>query len=198
MNEVGAYVANTSYVVSVAGQPLTSVRYCIIVAPAGGANDAYYNHVRLHGSARDSDEFLRRPFQDDFPEPPYESYRPGLAKVRPRRPKPSLEVAREALQDPATDRAATEGVDGTVPAQAVGPSLQQGGTGASYRGDGARGTRVAGQCSDKRTPEVDPEARASSNSTSRKEGWKDCTEMRFFGRRLAWNCITTERQGLCF
>jgi hypothetical protein len=110
---------------------------------------------------------------------------PGLAKVRPRRPKPRLEVAREALQDPATDRAATEGVDGTIPAQAVGTSLQQGGTGASYRGDGARGTRVAGQCSDKRMLEVDPEARASSNSTSRKEE-------RLHGNEILWAAISVE------
>jgi hypothetical protein len=60
---------------------------------------------------------------------------------------------------------------------------------AGYRGDGARATRVARQGSAEGTSEIEAkdvvgaaEARASSNSTSREEGWKSHTEMRFFGQ----------------
>lgn len=106
-NEIGAYLANASYVISLGGPPLADLKYGIIVLPVGeeslllgpqpqgslftqefhdaiqDANHARSIQVELHGSGHDSAEFLRPRFEDDFPERPLESHYNVEAVVQP-------------------------------------------------------------------------------------------------------------------
>lgn len=90
MNEIAAYLANASYVVALGGPPLADLKYGIIVVPAGeesllfsrspdfaldqnfidsidDANRNYDRALRMHDPDKDSEEFVRHRFDDDFP-----------------------------------------------------------------------------------------------------------------------------------
>ncbi|KAG7286475.1 hypothetical protein NEMBOFW57_008786 [Staphylotrichum longicolle] len=90
MNEIAAYLANASYVVALGGPPLVDLKYGIIVVPAGeesllfsrapdfaldqnfidsidDANRDYDRALRMHDPDKDSEEFVRHRFDDDFP-----------------------------------------------------------------------------------------------------------------------------------
>jgi len=89
MNEIAAYLANASYVVALGGPPLADLKYGIIVVPAGDesllfsrspdfvlnqdlidsiddANRDYDRALRMHDPDKDSEEFVRHRFDDDF------------------------------------------------------------------------------------------------------------------------------------
>ncbi|KAK3991466.1 hypothetical protein QBC44DRAFT_392989 [Cladorrhinum sp. PSN332] len=89
MNEIAAYLANASYVVSLGGPPLGDLKYGIIVVPAGeerllfgpspefsfnqefidsveDANRDYGRALRMHNPSLDSAEFVRHRFEDGF------------------------------------------------------------------------------------------------------------------------------------
>ncbi|KAH6842685.1 hypothetical protein B0I37DRAFT_201563 [Chaetomium sp. MPI-CAGE-AT-0009] len=89
MNEIAAYLANASYVVSLGGTPLADLKYGIIIVPAGeesllfspppqsvidqdfvdaidDANRNYDRALRMHDPDKDIEEFVRHRFDDDF------------------------------------------------------------------------------------------------------------------------------------
>jgi hypothetical protein len=89
MNEIAEYLANASYVVALGGPPLADLKYGIIVVPAGDesllfsrspdfvlnqdlidsiddANRDYDRALRMHDPDKDSEEFVRHRFDDDF------------------------------------------------------------------------------------------------------------------------------------
>ncbi|KAK3187449.1 hypothetical protein K4F52_003795 [Lecanicillium sp. MT-2017a] len=91
MNDIGAYLANASYVLSICGPPVAELNYGIIIYPAGeermifgqgpyfsmdqelydriaDANSAYSEALRMHDPEKDSDEFARHRFDDQFTE----------------------------------------------------------------------------------------------------------------------------------
>ncbi|KAJ2981002.1 hypothetical protein NUW58_g6797 [Xylaria curta] len=97
MNEISAYLANASYVISLGGPPLADLKYGIIVLPVGeesllfgpkpnhvmsrefldaidDANRDYDRTQRLRDPDKDSADFLRRRFDDDFSSRPAESH----------------------------------------------------------------------------------------------------------------------------
>ena len=90
MNEIAAYLANASYVTALGGPPLADLKYGIIIVPAGeesllfgpkstfvidqafvdAVDDAKRDHgkaLRMHDPDKDSEEFVRHRFDDDFP-----------------------------------------------------------------------------------------------------------------------------------
>ncbi|KAL2017281.1 hypothetical protein VTK56DRAFT_2350 [Thermocarpiscus australiensis] len=90
MNEIAAYLANASYVAALGGPPLSDLKYGIIIVPAGeesllfgrspdfviseefrdaidDANRDYQRALRMHDPDKDSPEFVRHRFKDDFP-----------------------------------------------------------------------------------------------------------------------------------
>ncbi|KAK4033776.1 hypothetical protein C8A01DRAFT_49694 [Parachaetomium inaequale] len=90
MNEIAAYLANASYVAALGGPPLADLKYGIIIVPAGeesllfgpspdfaigqdfvdaidDANRDYDRALRMHDPDKDSEEFVRHRFDDDFP-----------------------------------------------------------------------------------------------------------------------------------
>lgn len=90
MNEIAAYLANASYVVALGGPPLADLKYGIVIVPAGeekllfgprpsqslldqnfvdaidDANRDYDRALRMHDPDKDSEEFVRHRFDDDF------------------------------------------------------------------------------------------------------------------------------------
>lgn len=105
MNEIAAYLANASYVASLGGPPLADLKYGIIIVPAGeelllfgrapdfvmdqafldaveDANRDYERALRMHDPDKDSPEFLRRRFDDDFRSVSIEAHR-GVEVSRP-------------------------------------------------------------------------------------------------------------------
>lgn len=91
MSDIGAYLANASYVLSICGPPVAELNYGIIIYPAGeermifgqgpyfsmdqefydriaDANSAYSDALRMHDPEKDSDEFVRHRFDDQFTE----------------------------------------------------------------------------------------------------------------------------------
>ncbi|EAQ84801.1 predicted protein [Chaetomium globosum CBS 148.51] len=89
MNEIAAYLANASYVAALGGPPLADLKYGIIIVPAGeerllfgppsqsllnqdfidaidDANRDYDRALRMHDPDKDSEEFVRSRFDDDF------------------------------------------------------------------------------------------------------------------------------------
>ncbi|KAH6617150.1 hypothetical protein F5144DRAFT_384770 [Chaetomium tenue] len=89
MNEIAAYLANASYVAALGGPPLADLKYGIIIVPAGeerllfgppsqsllnqdfvdaidDANRDYDRALRMHDPDKDSEEFVRQRFDDDF------------------------------------------------------------------------------------------------------------------------------------
>jgi hypothetical protein len=89
MNEIAAYLANASYVVALGGPPLADLKYGVIIVPAGeekllfgppsqsllnqdfvdaidDANRDYDRALRMHDPDKDSEEFVRHRFDDDF------------------------------------------------------------------------------------------------------------------------------------
>jgi hypothetical protein len=90
MNEIAAYLANASYVTALGGPPLADLKYGVIIVPAGeesllfgpkstfvvdqafvdAVDDAkrdYDRALRMHDPEKDSEEFVRHRFDDDFP-----------------------------------------------------------------------------------------------------------------------------------
>jgi hypothetical protein len=93
MNEIAAYLANASYVVSLGGPPLADLKYGVIIVPAGeepllfgptpdvaitqdfvdaidDANRDYDRALRMHDPEKDCGEFVGHRFDDDFPSVP--------------------------------------------------------------------------------------------------------------------------------
>lgn len=89
MNEMAAYLANASYVVALGGPPLADLQYGVIIVPSGeesllfggspdfvitqdfidaisDANRDYDRALRMHDPDKDSEEFSRHRFGDDF------------------------------------------------------------------------------------------------------------------------------------
>jgi hypothetical protein len=89
MNEIAAYLANATYVVSLGGPPLADLKYGIVIVPAGqesllfapsaqsvinqdfvdaidDANRDYDRALRMHDPNKDNGEFVRHRFDDDF------------------------------------------------------------------------------------------------------------------------------------
>lgn len=90
MNEIAAYLANASYVAALGGPPLANLKYGIIIVPVGeesllfgqqpdfavnqdfldavdDANRDYDRALRMHDPDKDSEEFVRSRFDEDFP-----------------------------------------------------------------------------------------------------------------------------------
>ena len=92
MNEIAAYLANASYVAALGGTPLADIKYGIIIVPVGeesllfsrlpdpdldvsdemldAVDDdrrAFFKAQRMHNSEKDSTEFRRHRFNDNFP-----------------------------------------------------------------------------------------------------------------------------------
>lgn len=66
LNDVGAYLANASYVVSVGGPPLTDLKYGIVLVPVGDENLLFRQQPDDEASRR-LDKFLRNPWHPDRP-----------------------------------------------------------------------------------------------------------------------------------
>ncbi len=97
MNEIGACLANTSYVVSICGPPTADLNYGIMVYPTGeermllgqgsyssmdqefydrvaDANYAYLKALRMHDPSEASEDFRRHRFNDQFTELSFEDF----------------------------------------------------------------------------------------------------------------------------
>lgn len=66
LNDVGAYLANASYVVSVSGPPLTDLKYGIVLVPVGDENLLFRQQPDDEASRR-LDKFLRNPWHPERP-----------------------------------------------------------------------------------------------------------------------------------
>ena len=90
INEIAAYLANASYVAALGGPPLANLKYGVIIVPVGeesllfgekpdfvmnqdfldavdDANRDYDRALRMHDPDKDSEEFVRNRFDQDFP-----------------------------------------------------------------------------------------------------------------------------------
>jgi hypothetical protein len=90
MTEIAAYLANASYVAALGGPPLANLKYGVIIVPVGeesllfgekpdfvmnqdfldavdDANRDYDRALRMHDPDKDSEEFVRNRFDQDFP-----------------------------------------------------------------------------------------------------------------------------------
>jgi hypothetical protein len=125
MNEIAAYLANASYVAALGGPPLADLKYGIIIVPAGeesllfgpspdflisqdfvdaidDANRDYDRALHMHDPDKDSEEFVRHRFDDDFPSVSVEAQRnvdATLAKEGDGEVEDDIEVDDAATED---------------------------------------------------------------------------------------------------
>jgi hypothetical protein len=134
MNDIGAYLANTSYVVSICGPPTAELKYGVIVYPAGeermlfgqgpyfsmdqefydriaDANSAYSEALRMHDPDRNSEEFQRHRFDDQFTELSFEDFHnveqlqpSGYRGTRPLPVSPQEPDERDEQDEPETSK----------------------------------------------------------------------------------------------